>query len=165
MPTTYRPPDPLRESAARERDQTALRVALGIVSLNGATNLPMSLSTRSPDVRWIGILGSARPSRRQIGSDMIEMKQIEVLSEASNMAVVRMPGRKFPGIVIQGDSLSILASAAEIIRARVPAGHEVLREAAEELCRLLTGRLTHYEKVLRENGIKLPYESPSGSSA
>lgn len=45
----------------------------------------------------------------------------------------------------QGDSLSILASAAAIIRARVPAGHEALREAAEELCRLLTGRLTHYE--------------------
>ena len=93
---------------------------------------------------------------------MIETKPIEVLSEASNLAVVRMPGRKFPGVVIQGDSLSILVSAAEIIRANAPAGDEVLREAAEELCRLLTGRLTHYEKVLRENGIELPYEAALG---
>jgi hypothetical protein len=97
---------------------------------------------------------------------MIESKHIEVLSEASNLAVVRMPGRKFPGVVIQGDSLSILVSAAEIIRSRVPAGDEILREAAEELCRLLTHRLAHYEEVLRENGIELPYaRPPSGSSA
>jgi hypothetical protein len=34
----------------------------------------------------------------------------EVLSDVSNNAVVRMPGRRFPGLVIQGDSLSIKTS-------------------------------------------------------
>jgi hypothetical protein len=34
--------------------------------------------------------------------------EIEVYSEATNQAVVQMPGRQFPGSVIQGDSLSIL---------------------------------------------------------
>jgi len=36
----------------------------------------------------------------------MERKEVEVLSEASNYAVIRMPGRHFPGYVVQGDSLS-----------------------------------------------------------
>ena len=38
----------------------------------------------------------------------MEIKQIEVYSELSNYGIVRMPGRHFPGAVIQGDSLHIL---------------------------------------------------------
>ena len=40
---------------------------------------------------------------------------IEVLSDAVNGAVVRMPGRQFPGIVVQGDSLIGLTSASQAL--------------------------------------------------
>jgi hypothetical protein len=39
---------------------------------------------------------------------MDERLTAEILSHASNSGIVQMPGRKFPGIVIQGDSLSNL---------------------------------------------------------
>ena len=86
---------------------------------------------------------------------MVEVKSIEVLSEASNMAIVRLPGRKFPGMVIQGDSFSILVSLAEQIRRKATGGP--LQDDADELLRLLSDRLAHYEQVLTENGIALPY--------
>ena len=81
---------------------------------------------------------------------MPELKSIEVFSEASNMAIVRMPGRKFPGMVIQGDSFSILVSRAEQIRLKATSGP--LQDDADELLRLLSERLAHYEHVLTENG-------------
>jgi hypothetical protein len=34
--------------------------------------------------------------------------EVEVLSEASNQAVIKLPGGAFPGSVVQGDSLAIL---------------------------------------------------------
>lgn len=34
--------------------------------------------------------------------------ELEVYSDASNSAVIQTPGRRFPGSVIQGDSLAIL---------------------------------------------------------
>ena len=88
----------------------------------------------------------------------MERKEIEVFSEASNFAIVRMPGREFPGCVIQGDSLSILHTLAITIRGRVAAwGDEDLAGDAVELVELLESRLTHYERVLAEHGIGLPY--------
>ena len=88
----------------------------------------------------------------------MERKEIEVFSEASNFAVVRMPGRSFPGCAIQGDSLSILHSLARSIHGRVAAcGDEELSGDAAELVELLDSRLRHYEEVLTANGIRLPY--------
>ena len=35
----------------------------------------------------------------------MERVEVELFSDGSNDAVVRMPGRQFPGMVVQGDSL------------------------------------------------------------
>lgn len=42
----------------------------------------------------------------------MERKVLEVYSELTNSSVIRMPGRRLPGVVVQGDSLSILFSGA-----------------------------------------------------
>jgi len=42
----------------------------------------------------------------------MELAELEVFSVAANQTIVRPPGRAFPGVVIQGDSLSLLARAA-----------------------------------------------------
>lgn len=43
----------------------------------------------------------------------MKSQAIEVLSDTVNSAVVRMPGRKFPGLVVQGDRLISLTAAAQ----------------------------------------------------
>lgn len=39
--------------------------------------------------------------------------EVEIYSDASNLAVMRHPGRRLPGSLIQGDSLLILVQEAE----------------------------------------------------
>ena len=88
----------------------------------------------------------------------MEIKPIEVYSEDTNVAIVRAPGRQFPGSVIQGDSLSILLSNAKDVWEKVKdSNDEDLVGSAQELVELLQMRLDHYERVLSEHGIGLPY--------
>ncbi|WP_164017847.1 DUF6959 family protein [Pyxidicoccus trucidator] len=93
----------------------------------------------------------------------MELKEVEVFSTVVNAAVVRVPGRKFPGVVIQGDSLSILRSDVREARklAAAAAGSEEAREelaaVLEELEDKLAGYLTVYEETLRAHGMALPY--------
>ena len=78
-----------------------------------------------------------------------------------------MPGRQFPGSVIQGDSLSILCAEAKEISARLKqascADEELLYLAQEHQEKLLE-RLLHYQGVLAEHQISLPYSAPVESS-
>ena len=85
--------------------------------------------------------------------------EIEVYSEASNSAVVRMPGRRFPGVVLQGDSLSILLDEALCVLKHIkPSGddddpyHDIL-----SIARKLRGHLLNYEAALKAHGFQLPY--------
>jgi hypothetical protein len=88
----------------------------------------------------------------------MEQKHLEVYSETSNYGVVRMPGRAFPGSVIQGDSLSILCDLARSMQRRaVQIGDSELVDESAELLQVLEDRLHHYEQVLSEHGIRLPY--------
>ena len=80
---------------------------------------------------------------------------VELLYEESNFAVVRLPGRRFPGVVIQGDSLfTIDALVNELAKC---AKAEDAQEIAEELTQIIGPRLAKYERVLKERGIQLPY--------
>jgi hypothetical protein len=93
----------------------------------------------------------------------MEMKSLEVFAEESNFGVVRMPGRNYPGCVIQGDSLFLLWGAARRVATAVRDGTaegEEFREAVEELHNSLLDRLLHYQEVLRQEGFDLPYVRP-----
>ena len=82
------------------------------------------------------------------------MDSAAILSSASNVAVVQLPGRHFPGSVIQGDSLSLLYTlACEIEDGVAESSDEELRGNAVELRELLEGRLRHYCRVLAEKGM------------
>jgi len=70
----------------------------------------------------------------------------------------KTPGRQFPGCVIQGDSLSILVKTAQEILQRVKdSGNEELVGCASELVDSLQSRQEHYERVLAQHSIPLPY--------
>jgi len=85
-------------------------------------------------------------------------QEVEVFSDTVNAPVLRHPGRRFPGSLIQGDSLSVLWGLARSIRDRV-AGHsdEELVGEAEELFELIHARLIGYQATLEAAGMELPY--------
>jgi hypothetical protein len=88
----------------------------------------------------------------------MEKLEIEVFSRQSNSAIVRMPGRKFPGVVIQGDSLSIFLDHVEsaLQRAQRLPDPELTDELID-LHEKLLGHLNNYSAVLGEHGIDLPF--------
>ncbi|MBP7947553.1 MAG: hypothetical protein KA191_16005 [Verrucomicrobia bacterium] len=88
------------------------------------------------------------------------MKQIQVavLSETSNCPVVQLPDRKYPGVVLQGDSLRILLDSAEEIRelsAKVQDAE--LSDAVASLKEKLAGYVSVFEQTMKANGRDLPY--------
>lgn len=88
----------------------------------------------------------------------MEKLVLEIYSQAINQGIVKMPGRRFPGIVIQGDTMSTLAGTANAIYqlAKKSLDAELIEEASDLKDRLY-GYLAHYESVLGEHGIELPY--------
>jgi hypothetical protein len=81
---------------------------------------------------------------------------VEIYSDAPN-AVMRHPGRKLPGVLVQGDSLAKLCASADTL---IAAGWGVLSEEDfEKLSGLrdqLRGYLNQYKAVLAAHGIELP---------
>src|SRR4051812_29061752 len=91
-------------------------------------------------------------------STMVKQLEMRVIGEEVNAAVVQHPGRRFPGILIQGDSLSILCSHArqltiDLAEARL----EDAAESATELRELLDGYRAAYERAMDAEGLALPY--------
>ena len=84
--------------------------------------------------------------------------EVEIYSQATNIPVIRMPGRKFPGSVIQGDSLMVLVGLAKEVFEKVKNSDDAdLVYGALELKELLEERIEHYESVMEKSGMKLPY--------
>ncbi|MFF7156397.1 DUF6959 family protein [Streptomyces sp. NPDC008139] len=88
----------------------------------------------------------------------MERLDVELFTDGGNDAVLRLPGRKFPGVLVQGDSLSILrADVAELSELR-EAGDLV--EASKAASLLLAGidlLFERYTETLRLHHIQLPF--------
>jgi hypothetical protein len=83
---------------------------------------------------------------------------VELYSEPTNNAVMRIPGRKFPGVLVQGDSLRTLYLAADAVwRRAVKQGDNALTDEALTLRESLLEMIGGYEMVLAENQLPLPY--------
>lgn len=84
---------------------------------------------------------------------------IEVLNLQPNAAVVRCPGRRYPGIVVQGDTLHSLYLTAAGLSARLRefgASPDDIGDARDIAARL-EELVVHYQDVLRARNIGLPY--------
>ena len=92
----------------------------------------------------------------------MHVEPVEIYSDATNRAVLRHPGRKFPGVLIQGDSLHILCRQADRV---CSTGRDSLDEESyielNDLRNALWGYLTHYKKILVEHGIQMPFNEQS----
>lgn len=87
-----------------------------------------------------------------------------ILAEVPNSGIVQLPGRQFPGIVVQGDSLSSmfddLASALRCAKAqRDEDAYYSIYVVASRFQELLGA----YEAAVSATGSRLPYTTPISS--
>ncbi|MGW3727150.1 DUF6959 family protein [Streptomyces sp. NPDC000851] len=88
----------------------------------------------------------------------MERVEAELFTDGGNNAVVRLPGRKFPGLLMQGDSLSILRSdLADVVEACERGDLAEARDSAGLLLAGLDALLTRYADALQEHQIARPY--------
>lgn len=81
--------------------------------------------------------------------------EAELFIGGGNDAVVRLPGRRCPGVLIQGDSLHILGS--EVVEACERGDLADARDSAGLLLASLDALLPRYAVARREHKIPLPY--------
>ncbi len=88
----------------------------------------------------------------------MERVEAELFTDGGNDAVVRLPGRGFPGVLIQGDSLSVLRSdVAELVELCAAGDLEEARYVAGLLHADLGARLQRYTDALEAHGIPRPF--------
>ena len=72
-----------------------------------------------------------------------------ILSHVSNIGIVQLPGRRYPGVVVQGDSLHImLGQAIEVARELKRLGSEEAYFKALDMVSKLRGQRMFYEETL-----------------
>ena len=82
----------------------------------------------------------------------------EIYSDQTNAAVMRHPDRRFPGVLIQGDSLYSLCVAADAsCQAFQSQAHTEAYQELNDLRNHLRSLLSHYKSVLAQHQIPLPF--------
>jgi hypothetical protein len=81
------------------------------------------------------------------------MSSARLLTPATNYAVVQLPGRNFPGVVVQGDSLNNLVSLLDGALLDESERMDLIAEALD----ILKGARNRYEETCVNAGIPLPY--------
>ncbi len=82
---------------------------------------------------------------------------IKQLSDDVNCPVVQVPGRKFPGVVLQGDSLDNILSLIQEARLNVSEDPEECNGCLDEAAELIEQYLGVYEASLKRHHLELPY--------
>jgi len=84
--------------------------------------------------------------------------EVDALTDQGNYAVIRLPDRKHPGVVFQGDSLSILVANLRKSRAKLQEGdHDDGIGWLDLVLDDLEAVQRKYEAALTEHSISLPY--------
>lgn len=81
---------------------------------------------------------------------MAEPQYAELLSSGHNYAVVQLPERRYPGVVVQGDSLAIIC---ELLDAAVAGDADAVAEVKADLDEVLRW----YLAVLEQRSIDPPF--------
>jgi hypothetical protein len=98
----------------------------------------------------------------------MEYMELEVYSQSIDRGIVRMPSQGFPGLVLQGETLSSLLKLANSAHEKSQStGDAELIEATRDLAERLQKLVAHYESTLNKHNIPMPYSTvpakPGGS--
>lgn len=88
----------------------------------------------------------------------MRIEQVEIYCDTVNAAVMRHPSRKFPGSLMQGDTLHILCGRLDELceNARGRLAEDDYAEL-NDLRNAFHERLNHYKAVLAEHDLPLPF--------
>jgi hypothetical protein len=90
----------------------------------------------------------------------MEYMELEVYSQSINRGVVKMPSQNFPGLLLQGETLSSLLGFASSIHEKSQGTSDAeLINSSLELRDSLQKLLSHYESTLGKHNIPLPYST------
>jgi hypothetical protein len=92
----------------------------------------------------------------------MKIEPVEIFSDASNAAVMRHPTRKFPGVLVQGDTLHILVKDIEGILSAMPSSSEASQDL-KDIHGRLDSLLLHYKSVLLAHSMPLPFNETNQS--
>lgn len=85
--------------------------------------------------------------------------EVEIYSDASNHAIMKHPGRHYPGSLMQGDTLYILCRELDELCEEIKKGnYDDAAYCANEIRNDLWDRLNHYQSVLIEHGFDVPFK-------
>jgi hypothetical protein len=73
---------------------------------------------------------------------------LEVYADETNFAVIRIPQRRYPGVLIQGDNLWGLIGDAKEVLQLIDTNKEDAKDALTYLIASLEGRAEDYQKAL-----------------
>jgi hypothetical protein len=98
----------------------------------------------------------------------MEYMDLEVYSQSIDRGVVSMPSQNFPGLVLQGETLSSLLKLANLAHEKSQHTTDTeLIDATRDLAERLQKLVAHYESTLNKHNIPLPYSTipakPGGS--
>ena len=89
------------------------------------------------------------------------MNEIEILDSSSNAVVAKYSERNYPGLLLQGDTLRIVLDNLNELREELDAKDvSAAKEISDELCNQFLSLLIHYEKILKDHNLALPYTNP-----
>ena len=90
----------------------------------------------------------------------MEYMELEVYSQSIDRGVVRMPSQSFPGLVLQGETLSSLLRLARSTYEKLPNTADTeLIDTSRELMETIQKLVSHYEVTLGKHNIPLPYST------
>ncbi|MBV8379949.1 MAG: hypothetical protein JO369_04185 [Paucibacter sp.] len=87
----------------------------------------------------------------------MRVEQVEIYSDVSNAVVLRHPGRRYPGCLIQGDSLHALVQSLRSVQREATCLSEDATDALSDATGRLTELLDHYRHVMAKHGLDLPF--------
>jgi hypothetical protein len=90
----------------------------------------------------------------------MRIEPVEIYSDTTNAAIMRHPARRFPGVLIQGDTLYSLCSRADAVCSSIDRGSPAFSEA-NDIRSALWSLLNHYKSALEEHKLSLPFSEHS----
>jgi hypothetical protein len=90
----------------------------------------------------------------------MEYMELEVYSQSIDRGVIRMPSQGFPGLLLQGETLSSLLRLAKVAYEKSQNTDDTeLIETSRELKDTIQKLVSHFESTLGRHNIPLPYST------
>jgi hypothetical protein len=90
----------------------------------------------------------------------MEYMELEVYSQSIDRGVIRMPSQGFPGLLLQGETLSSLLKLAKLTHEKSQNTDDTeLIETSRELMETIQKLVSHFESTLGRHNIPLPYST------